>query len=62
MSKTVVEHQGVPVGIAVPDGDAVKFIAVKFPVIDLDGTRYENVEAVRAAVSRHIERGPVEAA
>lgn len=55
MNKQVIEHAGVPVGIVVPDGDAMKFIAVKFPVIDLDGTRFENAEAARRAIRVHIE-------
>ena len=37
MKKQVIEYAGVPVGITIPDGDRVKFIAVKYPVIDLDG-------------------------
>ena len=58
MNKQVIEHAGIPVGIVIPDGDAMKFIAVKFPVIDLDGARYRDVEEARRAIRRHIEKSP----
>lgn len=58
MNKQVIEHAGVPVGIVIPDGDAFKFIAVKFPVIDLDGARYRDAEEARSAIRRHIEKRP----
>lgn len=32
MKKQVIEYAGIPVGITIPDGDRVKFIAVKYPV------------------------------
>ena len=40
MKKQVIEYAGIPVGITIPDGDRVKFIAVKYPVIDLDGGNF----------------------
>lgn len=52
MDKQVIEHAGIPVGIVVPDGDALKFIAVKFPVIELDGARFESADAARKAIGR----------
>lgn len=58
MNKQVIEHAGIPVGIVIPDGDALKFIAVKFPVIDLDGARYRDAEEAKIAIRRHIERRP----
>lgn len=58
MNKQVIEHAGIPVGIVIPDGDAMKFIAVKFPVIDLDGVRYRDAEEARRAIRRHIEKSP----
>lgn len=58
MNKQVIEHAGIPVGIVIPDGDALKFIAVKFPVIDLDGSRYRDAEEARAAIRQHIEQRP----
>lgn len=58
MNRQVIEHAGVPVGIVVPDGNALKFIAVKFPVIDLDGARFESAEEARRAIRVHIEGKP----
>ena len=55
MSKQVVEYDGVPVGITVSDGDKLKFIAVKFPVIELDGGLYRDLGELRAAIRRHLE-------
>ena len=55
MERQVIEHAGIPVGIVVPDGDQMKFIAVKFPVIELDGARFENAEAAKRAIRRHME-------
>lgn len=50
---------GQPVAVAVPDGDGIRFVAVKFEVWSLDDTRYPTIEdAVRAAtlVARKAER------
>ncbi len=55
MEKQVIEYAGIPVGITVPDGDRVKFIAVKFPVIDLDGGTYRNVSELQNAIHRHMQ-------
>ncbi|MGF0536640.1 hypothetical protein ACQQ2Q_01505 [Agrobacterium sp. ES01] len=54
MEKQVVEYAGVPVGITVPDGDRVKFIAVKFPVIELDGGSYSSITELRRAIHAHM--------
>lgn len=37
MNKQVIEYVGILVGIVIFDGDVMKFIVVKFFVIDLDG-------------------------
>lgn len=55
MSKQVVEYGGVPVGITVPEGNRLKFIAVKFPVIDLDGGYYSDLNELRSAIGRHLQ-------
>ncbi len=55
MEKQVIEYAGIPVGITVPEGDRVKFIAVKFPVIDLDGGTYRNVSELQNAIHRHMQ-------
>ena len=50
MQKQVIECGGEPVGIVVPDADRLKFIAVKFHVIDLDEQRFGSAEEVRTAI------------
>jgi hypothetical protein len=50
MQKQVIEFGGEPVGIVVPDQDRLKFIAVKFHVIDLDEQRFDTPDDVRLAI------------
>jgi hypothetical protein len=50
MTKQVVEYAGQPVGIAVPENGKVKFIAVKFHVMELDNHLYPSVAAVQSAI------------
>lgn len=50
MTKQVVEYAGQPVGIAVPENGKVKFIAVKFHVMELDNNLYPSVAAVQNAI------------
>ncbi|KKX26724.1 MULTISPECIES: hypothetical protein [unclassified Rhizobium] len=50
MQKQVIEFGGEPVGIVVPDQDRLKFIAVKFHVIDLDEQRFDTPDQVRLAI------------
>ncbi len=50
MQKQVIEYGGEPVGIVVPDNDRLKFIAVKFHVIDLDEHRFGSADEVRLAI------------
>lgn len=52
MQKQVIEFAGEPVGIVVPDENRLKFIAVKFHVIDLDEQRFDSPDDVRMAISR----------
>lgn len=56
MEKRVIEYAGIPVGISVPDGDQVKFIAVKFPVIELDGGTYRNIVELQLAIHDHMKK------
>ncbi|ASY61652.1 hypothetical protein SJ05684_c01820 [Sinorhizobium sojae CCBAU 05684] len=56
MNKQVIEHDGVPVGVIVPDEDQVKFLAVKYQVWDLDARRFRSAEEARAAI-RHLLAG-----
>lgn len=52
MQKQVIEFAGEPVGIVVPDEDRLKFIAVKFHVIDLDEQHFDTPGDVQMAISR----------
>ncbi|MDE1160292.1 MAG: hypothetical protein PW791_18870 [Neorhizobium sp.] len=59
MQKQVIEFGGEPVGIVIPDENRLKFIAVKFHVIDLDEQRFDTPDDVRVAIrdlvrSRHL--------
>ncbi|MBU2327988.1 MAG: hypothetical protein KJ755_11635 [Alphaproteobacteria bacterium] len=54
MKKQVIEYAGVPVGITIPDGDRIKFIAVKYPVIELDGGVYRSVSELQMAIHQHM--------
>ncbi|MFD1747149.1 hypothetical protein ACFSE1_16895 [Rhizobium helianthi] len=54
MQKQVIEYGGEPVGIVVPDNDRLKFIAVKFHVIDLDEQRFASADEVRLAIRNHV--------
>ena len=60
MEKQTIEFEGVPVGIVVPDEDRLKFIAVKFHVIGLDGHHFRNPEEVKMAIGHLLgkERRP----
>ena len=50
MQKQVIEFAGEPVGIVIPDENRLKFIAVKFHVIDLDEQRFDTPDDVRLAI------------
>lgn len=52
MDKQVIEYAGEPVGIAVPENGKLKFIAVKYHVMDLDDQVFPSTEAMSAAIHR----------
>ncbi len=54
MNRHVIEHAGLPVGIAVRQNDIYRFIAVKFHVIDLDERHFANLSDLKAAISQHV--------
>jgi len=62
MQKHVVEYAGIPVGILVPFEDSLKFVAVKFHVMGLDGQRFRSIVDVRRAITAHLARTSVAAA
>jgi hypothetical protein len=61
MQRHVVEYAGRPVGIVVPFDGVLKFVAVKFEVIDLDGQRFRTLPEARRAVESHLSRGEMAA-
>lgn len=62
MKKQVIEYGGLPVGIAVPHEGRLRFIAVKFPVIDLDNSIHASVGELKAAIRAHLGNGMAMAA
>lgn len=62
MQKHVIEYAGIPVGIVVPFEDSLKFVAVKFHVIGLDGQRFRSLVDVRRAIGSHLAGGNMAAA
>ncbi|MFB9948463.1 hypothetical protein ACFFP0_06355 [Rhizobium puerariae] len=54
MHRQVIEHGGIPVGIAVPSNGRLRFIAVKFHVIDLDNRHFASVGELKAAIHDHL--------
>lgn len=52
MDKQVIEYAGEPVGIAVPENGKLRFIAVKYHVMDLDEQLFPTTEDVNAAIRR----------
>jgi hypothetical protein len=62
MQKHVVDYAGIPVGILVPFEDSMKFVAVKFHVMGLDGQRFRSLVDVRRAIRAHLAAGDMAAA
>lgn len=55
MQKHVIEHAGIPVGIVIPFEQSLKFVAVKFQVMGLDGQRFDTLVDVRRAVYNYLK-------
>lgn len=54
MQKQAVIFNGQEVGIAVPAESRLRFIAVRFNVIDLDNRLFDTVAEIRRAISEHL--------
>ncbi|MBX4904707.1 hypothetical protein [Rhizobium bangladeshense] len=54
MQKQAVVFNGQEVGIAVPVENRLKFIAVRFNVIDLDNRLFNTVIEIRRAITEHL--------
>ncbi|MGV1988006.1 hypothetical protein ACQZ5N_15400 [Agrobacterium sp. 22-221-1] len=55
MQRQTIEYQGLPVGIAVPNEDKLRFIAVKFHVIDLDNRQFSSVAELTSAIRAYLD-------
>jgi len=47
----VIEVEGEPLGIVIPQVEGFRFLAVKLPVFAIDGQTFETVEAATAAAT-----------
>ncbi|MCJ9697611.1 hypothetical protein MOV76_39425 [Rhizobium sp. PRIMUS64] len=54
MQKQAVVFNGQEGGIAVPVENRLKFIAVRFNVIDLDNRLFDTVTEIRRAITEHL--------
>jgi hypothetical protein len=54
MYRQAIEYGGIPVGIAIPQNGQLRFIAVKFHVIDLDNQLFANVVELKKAIHNHV--------
>lgn len=52
MQKQVVELAGEPVGIAIRDGESLRFLAVKYHAMDVDGQVFPSLSAIKIALSQ----------
>ncbi|KQV83364.1 hypothetical protein [Rhizobium sp. Root1220] len=59
MQKQAIVFNGQEVGIAVPTGDRLRFIAVRFNIIDLDGRIFDSVNDIRTAIVSHLSASSV---
>jgi len=55
MKRQEVVYDGVPVGIVVPQDGLLKFVAVKFHVIDLDTKVFTSLGELNNAIKAHLE-------
>lgn len=54
MKRETVIYDGMPVGIVVPKEGLLRFVAVKFHVIDLDNKLFDSVKDVQNAIKAHL--------
>jgi hypothetical protein len=58
---TVIDVDGEPQGVLVRNGDAFRFLAVRFPVFSIDGQQFLSVEEAQAAAQLAVRNAPDEA-
>jgi hypothetical protein len=49
-----VEVDGEPLGVVIPEGEGVRFLAVRLSAFALDGHTFENLEAARLALGEAV--------
>ena len=54
MQRQAVVFNGQEVGIVVPEENRLRFIAVRFHVIDLDNKVFDTLADIRRAISEHL--------
>lgn len=54
MHKQAVVFEGQEVAIAVPIDSRLRFIAVRFDVIDLDNRLFDTVTDIKGAIAEHV--------
>lgn len=55
MKRQEVVYDGVPVGIVIPQDGVLRFVAVKFHVIDLDKKLFKSLGELNNAIKTHLE-------
>lgn len=48
---TVIEVAGEPLGIAIPNSEGFRFVAVRLPVFAIDGRQFQTLEEAHEAAS-----------
>ncbi|KQV12222.1 hypothetical protein ASC97_13750 [Rhizobium sp. Root1203] len=57
MQRQAIVFNGQEVGIVVPEENRLRFIAVRFHVIDLDNRVFDTLTDIRRAISEHLAGG-----
>jgi hypothetical protein len=53
-----VEVDGEPLGVVIPDGEGVRFLAVRFNAFALDGHTFDSLEAAEVALEEIVHAPP----
>jgi hypothetical protein len=53
-----VEVDGEPLGVAIPQGEGVRFLAVRLSAFALDGRTFESLEAAQRALGAALHDDP----
>jgi hypothetical protein len=53
-----IEVDGEPIGVVVPAGDGVRFLAVRLSAFSLDGSEFDSIESAQLAIGATVRRAP----